>query len=165
MDEKNTKRLLETYPRLFSNFRGFECGDGWYDLLCELAEKLEPLCVDDIPEDTARVGQVKEKFGGLRFYLDWFPADEEIYKKVNSAIDTAEEKSFTICEVCGEPGTARGGGWISTLCETHHVEREREKEEMRKKWAERRKERNDEEEARKEREQEEALAKIYSENG
>ena len=60
-----------------------------------------------------RVAQVKEKFGGLRFYVD--NADDY----VRGAIEMAEMMSLRTCEVCGNRGRKHTGGWIRTLCEEH----------------------------------------------
>ena len=45
-----------------------------------------------------KVAQVKEKFGGLCFYIEG--GNEAIF----ALIETAELESFHICEVCGQPG-------------------------------------------------------------
>lgn len=81
-----------------------ECvGKGWSGLINEL--------YDAIPEDT-KVVQVKEKFGGLRFYVD--SATEEF----NNLIDDCEKRSYTICEQCGKEGKIREDrAWILTLCD------------------------------------------------
>ena len=60
-----------------------------------------------------RASQVKEKFGGLRVYLT-SSTDE-----MEQAIRQAEEESFKTCEICGEPGALRRGGWLATLCDAH----------------------------------------------
>lgn len=60
-----------------------------------------------------RASQVKEKFGGLRFYMTM--ATDEMF----DFIEEAESKSTTICEVCGEPGKTFNDGWMVTLCENH----------------------------------------------
>jgi hypothetical protein len=56
---------------------------------------------------------VKEKFGGLRIYVN--DADDNIRLR----IETAQLESFRTCEICGQPGTRREGGWIKTLCDEH----------------------------------------------
>lgn len=89
---------------------GFECGNGWFELIKELCEKLEALDLKDF-----RVLQVKEKYGGLRFYtggVELEKADE-----VDRLINEAEAKSLTVCEECGKPGKPNGRGWIKTQCE------------------------------------------------
>jgi hypothetical protein len=68
-----------------------------------------------MPHITA--SQVKEKFGGLRFYTNGY-TDE-----VSAMISMAESMSYRTCEVCGSPGRSNSYGWISTLCDTHRLER------------------------------------------
>jgi hypothetical protein len=65
-----------------------------------------------------RASQVKSKFGGLRFYMTYST------DKMEDLIREAERKSETICELCGEPGEPRGGGWIETLCDKCNQQRE-----------------------------------------
>lgn len=59
-----------------------------------------------------RAAQVKEKFGGLRFYMTHY-TDE-----MSALIREAEQKAEQTCEVCGVVGESRGGGWIKTLCDS-----------------------------------------------
>lgn len=61
--------------------------------------------------------QVKEKFGGLRFYVGG--ATEKHYRY----IDFAEMLSHRTCEECGAPGITYTMGWYQTLCEKHADER------------------------------------------
>jgi hypothetical protein len=78
MNKKNTNKLWEKYPIIFSGRHltlqqslipfGFECGDGWYNLIDELCENVMTLIGDK--DITVTAAQVKEKFGGLRFYYD-----------------------------------------------------------------------------------------------
>lgn len=82
-----------------------ECGEGWYGLI-------EPLIKECIEKGYV-IGQIKEKYGGLRFYVDNCP-DE-----FRDRLDEAEAQSYHICDECGEPGVLRGGGWLRTLCDTH----------------------------------------------
>ena len=56
--------------------------------------------------------QVKEKFGGLRFYMTLYNEDLE------RDIAEAEKLASKTCESCGAPGKSRNGGWIKTLCDT-----------------------------------------------
>ena len=62
------------------------------------------------------VAQIKEKFGGLRFYYDG--GDEY----VSGLVTMAESWAARTCETCGEKGKQRSGGWIRTLCDTHEAE-------------------------------------------
>jgi len=78
-------------------------GPGW----ASLVERLWKLC----DEQNIHIMQIKEKFGGLRFYIGG--ATKEVF----DIIDEVEAQSFTICEYCGKPGRPRDGGWIKTLCD------------------------------------------------
>ena len=84
-----------------------EIGDGWLDLIDKLCYDLVNL---PVPEDF-RVIQVKEKFGGLRFYCNFYP------EGVNKLVSEAENKSYKICERCGSANEVKQeGSWIKTLC-------------------------------------------------
>jgi len=79
-------------------------GPGWASFIDAIYDRL--------PE-SARVKQVKEKFGGLRFYVD------DVDESIHDFIDNLELKSFEICETCGKPGRLRKKGWRKTLCNDH----------------------------------------------
>lgn len=68
-----------------------------------------------VKKDIPIVRQVKEKFGGLRFYMN--NATEKQYDYVNFA----ENLSYRICEECGtmKDVMTYGIGWNKTLCNTH----------------------------------------------
>lgn len=88
----------------------FEVNKGWYPLIKELIEELIKLGWNK------KVTQVKEKFGGLRFYISG--GTEEIYNKISEY----EKKSYHICEVCGEEGSLRNDRrWLTTLCDKHNI--------------------------------------------
>lgn len=114
-------KLVERFPSFFNvngspqetlMCFGFECGKGWFDLLWNLCEKIESkLSGEEIK--TFEVVQVKEKFAGLRFYVD--SANTEVYKLINEA----ESKSYEICESCGKPSeTRKYGGWLYNMCDS-----------------------------------------------
>lgn len=93
------------------------CGDGWAPLLDSLLSDLVATGFQP-----AWVRQIKEKFGGLRFYTDLdYEAPEEVVAGWRERIEQAERDSYRICEVCGEPGETRDDlSWILTLCEEHY---------------------------------------------
>ena len=138
---------------------GFECGDGWYNLIDTLCVLLtsdyrsaqsrynsikdkvdQPQwegskkivtqeMIDDakakLDEETAKVpvaSQVKEKFGGLRFYVNG--ATDKHWNYINFA----ESMSYTICEECGAPGKTYTDGWHMTLCDIHAAMNGKEEE-------------------------------------
>jgi hypothetical protein len=116
-----TQILLDKYPKLFSNkqFFGFECGDGWYDILDYLCGAISEYTYLDVmsksPYDSNEiyVDQVKEKFGRLRFYLS---KEDDV---MHGMVSMAEYMSSQICETCGERGQLRTGSWLVTLCDMH----------------------------------------------
>lgn len=107
--EADLEDILRRIPRGY--FRSIDCGKGWYPLLVQTHKRL--LAIDPDYE----VHQVKEKFGGLRYYHA-VHTDKDYQAAWDIEAD-AERKSYTICEICGAPGYARAGGWIRTLCDEH----------------------------------------------
>jgi hypothetical protein len=94
----------------------FDCNEGWYPLIQRLIEDLIELGWDK------QIIQVKEKFGGLRFYIN--TGSDEVHKRIIEA----EHESYTICEDCGEPGELRKDlGWYFTLCDAHHQQKKEER--------------------------------------
>ena len=132
MKQELDKKLVKAFPLLYEDRNtsmqstamcwGFSCDDGWFDIIWNLSSKLEPLIQklhterQDI-EYLPRASQVKEKFGGLRFYVT--SATDEM----DGLIEEAETLSYKTCESCGNPGQGRSGGWIKTLCDTCSEER------------------------------------------
>jgi hypothetical protein len=91
---------------------GFECNDGWCDLiqatlwLVQQRARMSPLDV--------KVTQVKEKFGQLRIYHRG--GDESI----GAAFEIAELVSGCVCEICGMPGGLVSiDGWLWARCGPH----------------------------------------------
>jgi len=64
-----------------------------------------------IPQVVA--SQVKEKFGGLRFY---YGGGDEV---IHNYVDFAEHLSYRTCEQCSKPGEPYSDGWVLTLCPAH----------------------------------------------
>lgn len=91
-------------------------GPGWHPIIDELEIHLNAL------DPNFELQQVKEKFGGLRYY-----ANSKVvpWEEFNRPISEAEAKSFRVCEECGEPAETKSyWGWLKTLCEEHKAERE-----------------------------------------
>jgi hypothetical protein len=97
--------------------RGFEVGDGWYHLVDALCAALQrETDQNQAPQVVAT--QVKEKFGGLRFYA------RTASERQRATIDFAAALSMLICETCGAPGRLGhfSGRGISTGCGKHGAE-------------------------------------------
>ncbi len=147
--EELAKRWPDLYQKAQVDYFGVEIGwSGIIDTLCNLIShkvesakrrlkyeleqpgnsldsvkiaKLEKEVADAL-EELPTITQVKEKFGGLRFYVS--SATDEVH----NYIDFAESMSFRVCEMCGAPGEPRSDGWTKTLCDRHHRERHAESE-------------------------------------
>ena len=148
MKDELDAKLVKNHPSLLKNRYGdmrhtcmcwgFECGDGWYDILERLFTKL-----DKIAPERVVIDQVKEKFGGLRVYYTyigketWWEAvpgtfynyvrsllPNKIsnptikflkyiglkgpYDRVHDAVWKAEAESYKTCEWCGKSGEQSG---------------------------------------------------------
>ena len=107
---KNDENYFVQYLKKYNikyNYGMGTIGQGWMPLLEDLTKKLIQLGWNK------EIGQCKEKFGGMRLYLNL--ATDEMYELVHKA----ETDSYKICEDCGNPGTVgskNGGYWIRTLC-------------------------------------------------
>jgi hypothetical protein len=179
MRKELDEELCRKYPKIFANRYkdmketamcwGFDCGDGWYNILdilcaniqdhidwsvknhkadCDYNDMITAALAGDLtlldkycegwlngedrikemlerglrtvrePVPQVVADQVKEKFGGLRFYFTG--GDDKIYGMARMA----ESMSYRTCEECGNPGKSNSDGWISTLCDVHRKERE-----------------------------------------
>jgi hypothetical protein len=93
----------------------FSVHQGWYSLIKDLISELIVLGWDK------RTIQVKDKFGGLRFYIETYP------EGAHEVITKYEKLSYETCEQCSEKGTNRKiKGWLHTLCDNHAKEKEGE---------------------------------------
>lgn len=117
-DMEKLDALTRKYPEILgweddsgeTRYLALTIGAGWVSIIDKLCADLTALCAAK-GYPLPRAVQVKEKFGGLRFYVA-----EAAHKDVFELIHKAESDSYKTCENCGEPGQSRGGGWIQTLC-------------------------------------------------
>ena len=122
------KQMEERFPKMFAEpYGGFCCGEGWWPILTNLCANIQHHLdwknknSEVVPQVT--VNQIKEKFGGLRFYYSG--GDDEI----SGMVRMAEVWAGNSCEECGAPGESRQGGWIKTLCDHHEAERQQRRKE------------------------------------
>jgi hypothetical protein len=125
--EEFEKRMIEAYPKMFAEpYGGFAVGPGWWPILESLCGQIQHHLdwKNKKSEVVAQVtvDQIKEKFGGLRFYYSG--GDDEI----SGMVSMAESWAAHSCETCGAPGERRDGGWIKTLCDHHETERQQRKQ-------------------------------------
>lgn len=144
MNKEKTDFLYNKFPKLYASHTepvtkslmsfGFDCHDGWFGIIYTLSETIQNLC-DSVYYNNGKeissgiqavVFQCKEKFAGLRYYVDIIQTaekleneafTEQIKNEISGAITMAENLSFTICELCGCPGNPRKNSWVRTLCE------------------------------------------------
>ena len=154
MKQELQQKLFKNYPELFIQKDesiktscmgwGICCGDGWFeliDLLCSHIQnrienvkrnidyKLKTAGPSLIPHNPGylkcEVTQVKEKFGGLRFYVDC----NDDY--IEGMISLAEGMSYKLCSKCGEKSSNQvKRGWIYTLCSPCRDEKTNEEERL-----------------------------------
>jgi len=130
MRKELDEALCAKYPEIFRDRNGdmretamcwgFDCGDGWYNIIdgvCALVENHNSnQKLNNLPKVEFVATQVKEKYGTLRFY--YYGGDNYI----DGVVAMAEFLSGVTCETCGAPGKTRGSGWVRTLCDEHAKE-------------------------------------------
>ena len=145
MNEKLQNQLFDKYPKIFKRANlsdedktinlKITCRDGWYELIDDLCEQIQArvnlvnkqksLYLKKMPKSIVPIqsqglvceaDQVKEKFGGLRFYVKG--GDDFIH----GAISLAESFSYRICADCGSKKTTNNrtarwsGDWRTARC-------------------------------------------------
>lgn len=127
--EAFAKRMEEAYPKMFAKpYGGFAVSQGWWPIIEKLCANIQHYTdwknreTEVVPQVV--VAQIKEKFGGLRFYYDG--GDDEI----SGMVRMAEAWADVACEECGAIGKQRSGGWIRTLCDTHEAEHQARKKQQ-----------------------------------
>lgn len=119
------QEIKDRYPTLFPpDFNNWWCEAGWKDLIIEACDYCLSL---NIP---SQIVQIKEKFGGMRFYVE-FEGDPLRTTDIHAPIYEIQERSFQVCEECGKTGYNITVSWPSghpnmsrTLCEEHALKRE-----------------------------------------
>jgi hypothetical protein len=136
--EAFTKSMEQKYPLMLGGqYGGFAIGEGWWNVVDVLMSEIQHH-IDwsvknnqwDLENDKSNirpvcpqvvVTQIKEKFGGLRFYYDG--GDDYIF----GLVSMAERWADNTCETCGQKGQRRSGGWVRTLCDAHEEEYKKQK--------------------------------------
>lgn len=103
---KKQEELLAKYEIDLDRRYGNNIPRGWIPMLEQIFVKLIEAGWD------RKVLQIKEKFGGLRFY---FNQNVDGLEEIVTKYDNSEK----ICYFCGEPSTKVIDGWISYRCDEH----------------------------------------------
>lgn len=121
-------KLIEDYPFVFKDMEStsnYSLPSGWYLLVDKLCSDLSVLLDEEQKkikenheEPLFMLLQIKEKFGGLRFYYMMNTENDTLYQEIRKLIDIAEDTSYNTCEITGKPGKlCRSGMHYHTFCE------------------------------------------------
>lgn len=124
-----SEKMEKDLPKMFEGaYGGFAINAGWWHIIEDLCRNIQNYTdwKQEQKEKYERgegceqvvVRQIKEKFGGLRFYYDGGDA------YVDGMVRMAEAWASRTCEVCGAPAKSRANGWVQTLCDEHAKGRE-----------------------------------------
>ncbi len=117
VDPVIAKKIISKYGNLFNKPKarsktsfsvyGFEHATGWTGIIDGLCATLTDHCCQ------TSVVQIKQKLGGLRFYVETELDDFE-----SGACEFAELFSYRICEISGYPGIlhVNKSRWFRTIC-------------------------------------------------
>jgi hypothetical protein len=89
-----------------------ECANGWNRLIEPIVDYINEYNETVPDENKIKIKQIKEKFGGLRFYA------ENKTDHLKDMIEAAEHEAIHTCEICGgkyDIGQT-ADGWITTCC-------------------------------------------------
>lgn len=92
-----------------------QCDSGWDRIIFSCHKELLLLDPD------YQVLQIKEKFGGLRYYFQPQTLVQTTINKMYEITRKYETLSLLTCEKCGEPGTMHlvNDQWMKTYCDIH----------------------------------------------
>ena len=124
MRKQLEREIISTCPSLYKGVhlpptkcyihKGFECGNGWFEILKETSLEIEKL-LKKMPKKERRSNyamHVISKHGCLRIYMS------NINQKIESILSSLVSKSLTVCESCGEEGFRDDNNM--TRCQKHH---------------------------------------------
>ena len=107
--------------------RGFECGDGWFDLVYQLSRDIEVAAREsgNKPDDPSwpMCRQVKEKFGSLRFVVFAVEGRPELSERISELKLHALNRSLHVCPECGQDVAEVCEGCAAILCQAHELKR------------------------------------------
>ena len=102
--EELKKKIVPEY------WKSIDVDEGWYQLVIDCDRELS------LFDPHYKILQIKEKFGGLRYYIK---PSETCYepRRLHDIISKYEEIAAKTCEATGKPGVLMKsiGGWRKTL--------------------------------------------------
>lgn len=128
MSPDKNSRLFAAFPLLYSQHKrvksrmseGFLCGDGWFDIVWKLSERLEAM-IHEVDNETdgwhPSACYVRERDGQLDFVLS---NQDFVTDEMRHAIKDAQVECMKQCEICWRPAHyAFVGRTPQTLCVKH----------------------------------------------
>lgn len=103
----SVERLRGKFVAGWSNH--IQVDEGWYKVIVDCDAALSVI------DPGYRIFQIKEKFGGLRYYVQ--ASDPALVPRLEAAIRRFEKIASKTCEATGGPGVLMrsAGGWFKTL--------------------------------------------------
>jgi len=121
--------IKDTYPDILKDSFS-DYGDGWIPhvnkITDTLVHRVNQYNTDNGTELKFHINQIKQKFGGLRYYISFYDTDGVDNDFITNSHKYVWDMEFVagfICEQCGMYAEKRGGGWITTLCDGCYNER------------------------------------------
>ena len=137
--EKPESQAYDRNLTLYENF-GFECSDGWFQLLYDLNKEIADRYAEEGKEVDIKIKQIKSKWAHLCFYystpgqdagiqaidgiggagIRFYPENDgnQLYQDIAQIVRKYEQDiSKKTCEWCGQPGSLRKGTWVYMLCD------------------------------------------------
>ncbi len=153
----NTIKALEIkFPYQFKGKNiGIDIALGWSAIFEQLCSDIDILLGED--KQGFHWTQVKEKFGSGRAYwalgkkdgpihIDIIGTNQvtsiisnssksELTESISLLVNTAMDKTYSTCAVCGEPGKVdQTGGYLLVLCPKHIAQRKKDPKTMDSPW-------------------------------
>lgn len=131
-------QILAEHKHLIARI-GLKIPDGWSSPVAEALQAIVEL--EKAAGQKIKIAQIKEKFAGLRFYASVANTEDKastqitrtplgvafrpaykagtVSSMLQNITQTAEEKASKLCQICGQPGVMRAGGWLFRSCDAH----------------------------------------------
>jgi len=95
----NIQFQIERLKHKILGFKYISVDEGWYQIIIDCDNELTQI------DPGYKILQIKEKFGGLRYYIQSSDrATSETEEKMEAVIRKYEEIASRTCEVTGKPG-------------------------------------------------------------
>ena len=113
--DKSMQKVKERFVEHFSS----RIGPGWQELLVQFFDEVFDRLTShgiDSSDVSFKDFDVKEKRGSICVWTNFMD-------QVDDIVDRYEQKSNTVCDVCGQAGRLNSGSnaWLSVRCDEHQI--------------------------------------------